>query len=193
MAGRTPEEATRNSIDPPQKSISCVTDAVLVTTGYYQRLEPHALTLSPRGLASARRYRSERPPTSGHAALPPCAGGGQSWPMEGERGGLLVHAIRSGRARAHLLPLAPKRAGGSQLPTCPSWTPSCGWSRAACPRPRANRPSCAGRFPSVCDTGSRREAPSGRLGFSFDREPSCFRAGEDVVNDTRVNRSAQTN
>ena len=48
MAGRTPEEATRNFIDPLQKSISCVTDAVLVTTGYYQRLEPHALTLSPR-------------------------------------------------------------------------------------------------------------------------------------------------
>lgn len=48
MAGRTPDESTRNFIDPLQELISFVTDAVLVTTGYYLRLEPHALTLSPR-------------------------------------------------------------------------------------------------------------------------------------------------
>lgn len=47
MPGRTPEEATQNFIDPLQRAVSCVTNAVFRTTGYYQRLEPHALTLRP--------------------------------------------------------------------------------------------------------------------------------------------------
>ena len=48
MPGRTPEAATHNFIDPLQRAVSCVTDAVLTTTGYHARHEPHALTLSPR-------------------------------------------------------------------------------------------------------------------------------------------------
>ncbi|MBI4214029.1 MAG: hypothetical protein HY534_06950 [Chloroflexi bacterium] len=46
MAGRDPEEATANFIEPLQKAISCVTREVFSTTGYERRLEPHALTLA---------------------------------------------------------------------------------------------------------------------------------------------------
>lgn len=46
MAGRTEAEAYSAFLDPLQRAISCVCDAVPLSTGYRQRAQPHAITLS---------------------------------------------------------------------------------------------------------------------------------------------------
>lgn len=57
MAGRTPAEAVVAFVDPLQRALSCVTDAVLnVAGGYHPASEPHAATLAgglPVPLASS--------------------------------------------------------------------------------------------------------------------------------------------
>lgn len=47
MAGRTPQEAVHNFLEPLRKAVSCVTPAVLgVSGGYFPSATPHVLTLA---------------------------------------------------------------------------------------------------------------------------------------------------
>ena len=60
MAGKTELEAVQNYIEPLQKAVSCVTDAVLsVSGGYYASDKPHALTFGdglPQKLPQTNLY-----------------------------------------------------------------------------------------------------------------------------------------
>lgn len=56
MVGRTSAEAVHHFIEPLQRALSCVTDAVIhVSSGYFPRAEPHGAELSENPAALRTR------------------------------------------------------------------------------------------------------------------------------------------
>ena len=46
MPGRDPAEATHAFVEVLQRAVSCICNAVFITSGYHERTEPHAVTLN---------------------------------------------------------------------------------------------------------------------------------------------------